>query len=253
MLALFPKAWGLVSTIPGPVVAVYLILIMAPLFIKGMRTIVQDEFDYRKGLMVGVATMVGLGFQFELVTLPFGGLWESMFQQSLTAGGITMIALTLFTDLTSRGRSRLQAELHMESLPRINDFLENFSSKRGWSPDMSERLHTVAEETLLILAPEEGNGSTNWNGAGRRRLLVLAGGDGSTAELEFISAPSHAGNLEDRIAVLKKPVQEIPELESMVERDVSLRLLRHYASSVSHQQYHDTEVVTVRVSPLARE
>ena len=218
-----------------------------------MRTIVQDELDYRKGLMVGVATMVGLGFQFELVMLPFGGLWESMFQQGLTAGGITMIGLTLFTDLTSRGRSRLQAELHMESLPRINDFLENFSSKRGWSPDMRERLHAVAEETLLILAPEEGSGSTNGNSTGRRRLLVVAGSDGPTAELEFISAPSHASNLEDRIAVLKKPVQEIPELESMVERDVSLRLLRHYASSVSHQQYHDTEVVTVRVSPLARE
>ena len=28
---------------------------------------------------------------------------------------------------------------------------------------------------------------------------------------------------------------------------VSLRLLRHYASSVRHSQYHDTDVITVRV------
>ena len=34
VLAFFPKTWGLVSTIPGPLVAVYLILIMAPLFIE---------------------------------------------------------------------------------------------------------------------------------------------------------------------------------------------------------------------------
>ena len=30
---------------------------------------------------------------------------------------------------------------------------------------------------------------------------------------------------------------------------VSLRLLRHHASSVHHQQYHDTDIVTVRVDP----
>ena len=43
----------------------------------------------------------------------------------------------------------------------------------------------------------------------------------------------------------------------MVERDVSLRLLRYYASSVSHQQYRDTEIITeiitVRVAPLGGE
>ena len=33
----------------------------------------------------------------------------------------------------------------------------------------------------------------------------------------------------------------------MIEREVSLRLLRHLASSVHHQQYHDTDIVTVRV------
>ena len=31
------------------------------------------------------------------------------------------------------------------------------------------------------------------------------------------------------------------------EQEVSLRLLRHLASSVRHQQYHETDVVTVRV------
>ncbi len=34
-----------------------------------------------------------------------------------------------------------------------------------------------------------------------------------------------------------------------IERNVSLRLLRHYATSVRHEQYHDTDVVTVRLEP----
>ena len=38
------------------------------------------------------------------------------------------------------------------------------------------------------------------------------------------------------------------------EVELPLRLLRHYTSSVRRQQYHDTDVVAVRVdaSPLSR-
>ena len=37
--------------------------------------------------------------------------------------------------------------------------------------------------------------------------------------------------------------------DTPVEEELSLRLLRHYAASVRHQQYHDTDVITVRVEP----
>ena len=33
----------------------------------------------------------------------------------------------------------------------------------------------------------------------------------------------------------------------LVEKEISLRLLRHVASSALHQQYHDTDIVTVHV------
>ena len=39
------------------------------------------------------------------------------------------------------------------------------------------------------------------------------------------------------------------DLESSMGRDAPLQLLRHYASSVSHRQYHDIEVIEVRVEP----
>ena len=32
-----------------------------------------------------------------------------------------------------------------------------------------------------------------------------------------------------------------------MERDVSIRLLHHLASSVRHQQYHDADIVSVQV------
>ena len=33
------------------------------------------------------------------------------------------------------------------------------------------------------------------------------------------------------------------------EAEMPLRLLRHYATSVRHQQYHDTDIVTFRMEP----
>ncbi len=48
------------------------------------------------------------------------------------------------------------------------------------------------------------------------------------------------------LALLGERAEEVP-----AEREVSLRLLRHIASSVHHQQYHDTDIVTVRVDAPA--
>ena len=53
-------------------------------------------------------------------------------------------------------------------------------------------------------------------------------------------------NIEDRMALLSERAAG-----PSVERELSLRLLQHYASSVRHQQYYDTDVVTVRVDSVA--
>ena len=65
------------------------------------------------------------------------------------------------------------------------------------------------------------------------------------AVLEFVAA-SGEENLQDRIALLGEQTAAAP-----LEREVSLRLLRHLASSVHHQQYHDTDIVTPRVETPA--
>ena len=37
--------------------------------------------------------------------------------------------------------------------------------------------------------------------------------------------------------------------EEAAEHEFSLRLLHHIATSVRHQKYHDTDIVSVRVDP----
>ena len=74
-----------------------------------------------------------------------------------------------------------------------------------------------------------------------RRLLLVARQEDGGAVLEFIASTGQ-DNLQDRLALVDASSAEVPD-----EREISLRLLRHLASSVRHEQYHDTEIVTVRV------
>ena len=73
--------------------------------------------------------------------------------------------------------------------------------------------------------------------------MVIASSDGLIADLEFIGGGNDQ-NMEDRLRQLQQH-----DSETAVENDLSLRLLRSYASSVRHQQFHDTDIITVRVTP----
>ena len=119
---------------------------------------------------------------------------------------------------------------------------------------MTARLQAVAEETLVVLSEAHED-----EAGGGKRLIVSASGQGPTAELEFVRASGAAENLEDRIALLANPgprrrrSRSWATRERAVGRDASLRLLRHYAASVTHRQYHDIEVVSVRVASPSRD
>ena len=131
VVAFIPKALAVVLAIPGPVAAAYITVLLGLLFVVGMRIVIQDGIDYRKGLIAGVSFWIGVGFQ-NGVVFPehVSGIAGGLLENGMTAGGMTA------TD----------------------------------------------------------------------------------------DAP---------------------------EREVSLRLLRHLASSVHHQQYHDTDIVTIRVDARA--
>ena len=118
---------------------------------------------------------------------------------------------------------------------------------------MRARLQAVVEETMLILL-DGGEGDDNQP---PKRLVLDVASAGAAVDLEFKSAVGGSENLEDRIALLSQQMPAgtelgLQELETAVERDAPLRLLRHYATSVSHSQYFDVEIITVRVtSPTA--
>ena len=79
------------------------------------------------------------------------------------------------------------------------------------------------------------------------RMIVSDGLDRRQALVVGVSFWIGAGgeeNIEDRLALLGKGAAE-----SSLERDVSLRLLRHLATEVRHRQYYDTDFIRIRVAP----
>ena len=236
-LAFLPKVTALLLAIPGPVVAAYLLVLLALLFIQGMKLVVQDGVDYRKSIIAGLAFWIGLGFQNQLIFAEqLGETWGGLLGNGMTAGGLTAMVLTLFVELTAARRRRLDVPLDAKVLPEIDALLRDLAGRLGWNADSTERLCSAGEETLVSLVRQEKDAAD----VAGRRLRVVARNDHGTAELEFIAAVGET-NLEDRMVLLTD------QADTPNERELSLRLLRHYASSVRHQQYHDIDIVTVRV------
>ena len=242
VLAFLPKALAVVLAIPGPVAAAYLTVLLAMLFVLGMKIVVQDRIDYRNGVVAGVAFWIGVGFQNGLIFPEHvAGFAGGLLQNGMTAGGLVAILMTLFMELTQPRRRRIEVEFGLSALPKLREFIVEFASRSGWDTKMANRLDAAGEETLLtLLDRDDGDGER-----GPRRLLLTAHKEDGGAVLEFVAAGGE-DNLQDRIALLGEQTAG-----ASIEREVSLRLLRHLASSVRHQQYHDTDIVTVRVNPPA--
>ena len=243
LLVFLPKALAAILAVPDPVFAGYLLVLLALLFLVGLRIVVQDGLDPRKGMIVGIALLIGVGSHYgmifpELLEQFAGGLLRN----GMNSGGYSAILMTLFVALAGSRRSRFRAvRLEPSVLPEISRFLAAFAARGGLAAAMAQRIGAAAEETLLTLLREAEDGTER----GRRSLLLVAYREASSVILEFTVGPSE-GNLQDRIALLGEPADA-----AGIERDVSLRLLRHLASSVRHQQYHDTDIVTVRVQAPA--
>ena len=238
VLAFFPKLPALVLTIPSPVMGAFLLTAIALIFVGGIRTVIQDGLDAQKMLVVGISFSLGAGIETQTIFQDLvGGTWGKLLDNGLLIGTLATIILTLFLNLTSpRKGGRLEVRLHATSLSEIDSFVQGIGASLGWNEGSRERLRSAAEETLISLLPE-GDGA---DADEAPRLIVVARTQTQAVEMEFLAVFDEE-NIEDRLAYLDE------ESEGLQEGEISLRLLRHYASSVHHQKYYGLDVVTVQV------
>ncbi len=235
-LAFFPKVAALFLAIPSPVVAAFGFALIGILFSLGLHMVAKDGMNLQKAVIVGLSFWVGTGFQARAIyPEALEGFWGALLDNGMTAGGLMAILLMVFLNLTGARPKRLSTSLDMAAGPKIEEFLTAEASRRGWDGSATTRLVSAGEEALLTLL-EVGES----DGAAARQLRLTARTGRRSAELEFVAVAGDV-NIEDRMTMLgDRP--EVPD-----ESEISLRLLRHYASSVRHQQYHDIDIVTVRV------
>ena len=243
-LAFVPKASGLLSTIPGPVMTGYLVLITGTLFVDGARTVIQSEPNREKVIVAGMCFWIGAAFQFRLFDIPdLNPILNGLMKSGITTGGFAAVAMILYLELTNPRRMRFRSKLDIDSLPDLNDFIVKFASNRRWSDAMRDKLMAVAEETLLTLSPLDLEMTLDEpdEPEEERTLVVIASSEGDVAELEFIGGEG-GQNIEDRV----RQLQDFED-ESIIENELSLQLLQNYASSVRHQQFRGTDIITVNV------
>ena len=244
VMAFLPKALAVMLAIPDAVVAAFLTILLAMLFSVGMKMVVQAGLDYRTGLIAGVSFWMGVGFQNGLIFPQYvsafaGGLLEN----GMTAGGLTAVLMTLFLELAAPRRRRVETTFDLGALPIIREFLAEFATRNGLQTETAGRLDAAGEETLLTLLRE----NEDTEESAPRRLRLTAHREAGGVVLEFVATGGDE-NIEDRIALLG----EGAAAGEQIEHEVSLRLLRYLASSVHHQQYHDTDILTVRVDAESR-
>ena len=238
LLAFSPAVLALVLALPGAVLSAYLLVMLATLFVVGMKIVVADGLDQPRILVAGLSFWIGAGCQFGLL-LPevITTFADGAFASGIAAGGLTAIVLTVLLELTRGRRQTLEVALDLASLAELRSFVGKLARDHGASRATFESLEAVAEETLLTLLHDQSEA-----GARRRRLRVTAYRQRGETVLEFV-ANLGEGNIEDRISLLGDVTDVNP-----AERDISLRLLRHLASDVRHRQYHDVDFITVRVA-----
>ncbi len=241
VLSLLPKLTAVLLSIPSPVMGAYLVTAIGVLFVSGIQTVVADGLDRGKALTVGIAFSVGVGLDNQTIGADLlGETWGPLIDNGMLAGAVVAVVMTRFLELTSRGRrGRLKVNLDPSAVTEIDEFLRGFAADIGWDDSAARRLRSAGEETLMSLLQQGDDRS----GPGTPGLIVAARHSGAVVEMEFLAVFDEQ-NLEDRLAHLSEEAQSTAGME---EGEISLRLLRHYASSVHHQKFHGLDVVTVQV------
>ena len=238
VVAFFSKLLAVLVAIPSPVVGAVYMIIFGMLFIEGAKTVFSGQVDQKKAAITGISMVSGLSAA--ALSGLFEGTISHLVGNTIVVGGIAAIIMTASTELSSFRARKLRTDLSQSSLPAMDDFLSQFADRHSWTEEGKGRLRLVGEEVMLSLIREEDED----HGEQKRRLVATIRPDSGSAELEIVVASDDAtqGNIENRIAYLDQD----QALED--EQELSVRILRHYASSVHHRKYYGIDIISCRVN-----
>ena len=231
-VAFLPKVSALLRVVPDPVAGAYLLILIVLLFRQGLRLVTTGGLSYEKGLIVCLSFWLGIGFQNGQIFPDHLPAWSvGLLDNGMTAGGLVAIVLTFLVSLRHRaGRERLPPSA--AAITKLRGILDDAAAAAGWDPAATDRLQLAGEEAFVYLLDRQADAPAP------HPIGLAVRHPGDALELEFASGPE-SENLEARLHGLGAEAAAID--------DAGLRILRHMAREVKHEQFRELDVLTVTV------
>ena len=156
LFAFSPKFSAFVIDLPSPVLGAYLFVVIALLFVSGIRLCASEELSFENGLIIGLSFAMGFVFDNQMIfpelipdsVAPF-------FNNGMAIGGVTAITLSLIFNLRPRPRKRVVVPAKTESLPELTSTLREFGERVNLGRQSAYDLQLCVEEVFLFLLNSE--------------------------------------------------------------------------------------------------
>tara|TARA_R110001592_G_scaffold108135_2_gene302484 strand:- start:3782 stop:5542 length:1761 start_codon:yes stop_codon:yes gene_type:complete len=233
LFAFCPKISAFLISIPSPIAAAYIMLLLILLFMHGLKLVTEDGLTFENGMIVCVSFWLAVGFQEQAIFAGYLPTWaRELFDNGMTAGGIVAIVLSVLVGF-KRGRVKsLQLTLGLSSIPKMQEFLTEAGTKAGWDHHAILRLELAGEEAMLFLI---GQLDETGDSGGARQIRVSTRRVRDQIEVEILSGAVD-GNLEQAVEGIDR--QSLPHAD-----DVGLRILSGLAERVRHEQFYGVDVL----------
>lgn len=159
LFAFSPKFSAAVIALPGPVLGAYLFVVIALLFVSGIKLCASEELSFENGLIIGISFAMGFVFDNQMIfpdLIPAG--IAPFVNNGMAVGGVTAIGLSLMFNLRPRPRGRIVLPAKTPSIPELSSYLSEFGKRVNLGRQAAYDLQLCGEEVFLYLlksAPED--------------------------------------------------------------------------------------------------
>ena len=220
LLAFSPKVASIITSIPSPVVGAFLFVLLAMLFVTGIKLAASHGLNYESGIIIGVSFWVGFTFHNELFfhhLIP--DLASPFISNGMAAGGVTAIILSVLFYLKPAGRAGFNVERDLSQVSRLQVLINEYSQTRKVPPHQLHRLQLTSEELFTHLCAVEEFTSPV--------LRINLHGEGDVIHVEFIDS--------SQVKDIDFAVEDLQEFDGLVDpEELGLLILSRYARNLRH-------------------
>ncbi|PTN37549.1 uracil-xanthine permease family protein [Desulfonatronum sp. SC1] len=235
LLAFSPKVAAIITSIPAPVIGVFLFVLLSMLFVTGIKLAASHGLNYESGIIIGVSFWVGFTFHNDFFFPHLIPEFVSPFlSNGMAVGGLTAIILSTLFYLKPAGRAGFTLDRDLSQVSKLHDLINTYSQSRKIPPDQLYRLQLTSEELFTHLCAVE-----KFKAPG---LRVNLHGEGDTIHVEFIDS-SQAKDIDFE-------VEELQGVEGLVDPDeLGLLILGRYARNLRHITIGGINYITYDLPP----